>query len=275
MNKINILGIIGDINSEQIALKQELINCDGLVSFKGLEWVRKGLKERSFNPDTVNNLDISYSLEDSRINIVCGDFTFSCTAYCFDGKSTFLMKDLRKAEGSGVEMMKDIIIDKILSDKKKNNEIGFAKNSEKFQKIVDQLSELSYEKTKALKELAKNHECVLFTKKDLKEQIIASSVEGEELRSSFDIEYLSYLNQIAVKNNESYPFVCKAKIISEEPYKKSSIDDYSDIATSFAEIRKGKGGAEKKMFYALVNMFTEPYWGSTKNAVAQSKNLIK
>lgn len=276
MTKANILELISEINCKQVELKQELFdNCDGLISIKGLEWIKNGLSERAFNPESINDLCLSYSLEDSKLNVICGEFTFSCKAYCFDGKSTFLMKDLREAEGSGVEMMQDIIIEKMLSDKRAKKAFGIVTDNQKIQEIVSQLSDLADAKAKALKELAKNHECITFTKKDLKEQIIQSSIEGEELRAGFDIEYLSYLYQIVIKNNGRFPFVCKARLVSEDAHQNSPTDDYSVIKTSYADIRQGKGGAEKKVFNALVDMATEPYWTEVKVAETRIDDLIK
>lgn len=260
MNKEQLVKRIAELKQTELMLKQELLKKDGQIIFMGLDWIKEGLQDRSFDKTKpFKDLSIGYSSKHNRLTFLCDGIRFSCTAYCYDKVTVFFMEDVRKAEGNGAELMQDIILDKIISDAKVYGKPRFSGGKRDNKDIVEDLIALDREKKRTLSELSKNNEAIKFTKMSLKNQIIENSLDGNRIRNSLGVEYLAEIGKMAVTYDDTCPFMCKAAMFAE---KEGGVftNDCDVLTTSFASISCGTGMAKDSVFDAALSLLIAPYW---------------
>lgn len=271
MNKADLINELKDIEEEEFELKRKLIRQDGKLLFTGFDWIEEGLKERYFDDVYVDRkLKIKVSTSAEMLGIQCGTVRFLSPVYAYNKNVHMLyMKDIRNASGKNVDVIQNIILDRIIYDSKRYGIPTFSSEGGKSHDIIRALIRLDKDKQEILHALSQNNELIRFTKKALEEQLIENSLEKEEVSRGLDVKYYSHIKNMAVTYRVECPFMCKARLASQRQMDNVFVDDYDIIETSFASICSGCGDAKEKVFKAVIGLFNDAYWNKNNPLVQE------
>lgn len=268
MSKREILEDLKVVKEDEKTLKQELLSRDGRIIFKGLDWIKEGVQSRMFDEKNIcNNFSVSYSTVSNTLSVVVGSRTFSCLAQRYGDVIVMFMDNVRDAKGRGVELMQDIILDKIISDAKVYGVSDLSSSKKDTKSVVEELVRIKSIKEHEMEELAKNKEPIMFTKRMLKRQLMKNSLEGKSLNKELDIKYLPETKKMAVTYKQTCPFMCQAEFPLDDCIDGIFIDDRAVLNTSFADICNGSGSAKEKVMNATVDAMIELCWGDGREKV--------
>lgn len=262
MNKTDLINELKDIKEEEFELKRKLIRQNGELLFAGFDWIEDGLKERYFDDVYVDRkLKIKVSTSAETLGIKCGTVRFVIPSHLYNKNVHMLyMKDIRNASGQNVNVIQNIILDRIIYDSKRYGIPTFSSDGGESHGIIRDLIRLDRDKQEILHALSQNNERIKFTKKSLKRQLIENSLEQEEVSRGLDVKYYSHIKNMAVTYQGGCPFMCKARLAFEGQMDNVCVNDYDIIETSFASICSGDGEAKEKVFKAVIDLFIDAYW---------------